>query len=156
MVELKTQYYLYILFLAFSLLDYATFAYMSPDKEVNPLWIWLGEKYTQFAVVYLVLFVAVIVLTETLLRYSSGKRPMVGFFTYSLIVFGCQAHLLGALSNIDGSYYAALLNMLGIPATKMLDYFIFLLVFFSPVPLSLVAFQAWQKHHGHGLDEARI
>jgi len=153
---LKIQYYLYLMFLAFSLLDYATFAYMSPDKEVNPLWIWLGEKYTQFAIVYLMLFVAVIILTETLLSYSSNKRPMVGFFTYSLIVFGCQAHLLGALSNIDGSYYAALLNTLGIPVTKMLDYFIFMLVFFSPVPLSLVAFRAWQKHHNLGADDTRI
>jgi hypothetical protein len=129
---------------------------MSPDKEVNPLWIWLGEKYTQFAIVYLLLFVAVIVLTETLLRYSSRNRPMVGFFTYSLIVFGCQAHLLGALSNIDGSYYAALLSILGIPVTKMLDYIIFMLVFFSPVPLSLVAFRAWQKHHSHSADDVRI
>lgn len=151
---MKTQYYFYLMFLAFSLLDYATFAYMSPDKEVNPLWIWLGEKYTQFAVVYLMLFLAVIALTEVLLRYSSTKRPILGFFTYSLIVFGCQAHLLGALSNIDGAYYAALLKALGIPVTKMLDYAIFMLVFFSPVPLSLIAFRAWQKHHG--ADEARI
>lgn len=145
---MKTQYYLYLMFLAFSLLDYATFAYMSPDKEVNPLWIWLGEKYTQFAIVYMLLFAAVIILTEVLLRYSSRKRPILGFFTYSLIVFGCQAHLLGALSNIDGAYYMALLKLLGIPVTKMLDYVIFMLVFFSPVPLSLIAFRAWQKHHG--------
>jgi multidrug transporter EmrE-like cation transporter len=122
---------------------------MSPDKEVNPLWIWLGENYTQFAIVYLMLFVAVIVLTEMLLKYSSTKRPLVGFFTYSVIIFGCQAHFVGALSNIDGSYYMALLNVLGIPVTKMLDYAIFMIVFFSPVPLSLLAFRAWQNHHSH-------
>jgi hypothetical protein len=129
---------------------------MSPEKEVNPLWILLGGKYIQFAIVYLVLFVSVLIMTEFLLKYSSGERPVLGFFTYSLIVFGCQAHLLGALSNIDGSYYAALLGMLGIQSTKILDYGIFLIVFFTPVPLSLIAFQAWQEHHGHGLEKVRI
>lgn len=152
---MKIQYYFYILFLVFSLIDYATFVYMSPEKEVNPIWILLGGKYFQFAIVYLVLFVSVLIMTEFLLKYSSVKRPELGFFTYSLIVFGCQAHLLGALSNIDGSYYAALLDMLGIQSTKVLDYGIFLMVFFTPVPLSLIAFRAWQEHHGHGLEEVR-
>jgi len=85
---------------------------------------------------YLLLFIAVITLTEALLRYFSSKRPAVEFFTYSLIIFGCQAHLLGALSNIDGSYYLALLKAFGIPVTKMLDYVIFIAVF-SPLSLSL-------------------
>lgn len=153
---MKTQYYFYLTFLVFSLLDYATFAFMSPDKEVNPLWIWLGQNYAQFAVVYLLLFIAVITLTEALLRYFSSKRPAVEFFTYSLIIFGCQAHLLGALSNIDGSYYLALLKAFGIPVTKMLDYVIFIAVFFSPIPLSLVAFMAWQKHHSQGTDDSAV
>jgi len=106
---------------------------------------------------YLLLFIAVITLTEALLRYFSSKRPAVEFFTYSLIIFGCQAHLLGALSNIDGSYYLALLKAFGIPVTKMLDLcHLYSPCFSPPIPLSLVAFMAWQKHHSQGTDDSAV
>lgn len=146
---MKTKYLFYASFLIFTMLDFATFAVMNPERETNPVWILLfNGQYASFAVFYGSVFLLVVFLTEALLKYSEERTPVIGFFAYSLLVFGCQAHFIGALSNLEAFTHIAHMAQMSATGAKMVQYSVLVALFLSPIPLSLVAFAAWQKHHG--------
>jgi hypothetical protein len=148
MVKVKTQYYFYAVYLALAVLDFFTFSRMDPTRETNPIWIVLGGKYLLFTLIYIGFFTLIITFTELLLKVSGEKRPAATFMAYSMLVFGCQAHLFGAISNLDPATFATLFGVLGIHGTILVDYVIFTVLFLMPIPLSFVAFKGWSKHQG--------
>ena len=147
-MKIKTQYYFYAVYLALAVLDFWTFSKMDWNRESNPIWIILGGKYLMFTVIYITFFTLIILFTELLLKVSGEKRPAATFMAYSMLVFGCQAHLFGAISNLDVEFFTGLSGTLGIHGTILVDYVLFMVMFLSPIPLSLLAFKGWSRHQG--------